>query len=213
MENNSSGLGKESEIPIEIQGWNWGAFLLTWIWGIGNNTYRAFWIFFPIVNFFMAIALGLKGNEWAWRNRRWESIEHFKRVQRQWTKAGIIVIAVMFFFFFIIIFGINEIFKTSEAYKMSFDRITNSKEVISHIGSPIKAGFVSGNIRVSGPQGFANISYSIEGSKGEGVVAIKAIEELNSWSIECLIVNYNNSNDQTVLVPCKWNTNKEQPQP
>lgn len=25
----------------DIQGWIWGAFLLSWIWGIGNNTYIA----------------------------------------------------------------------------------------------------------------------------------------------------------------------------
>ena len=26
-------------IPAEIKRWNWGAFLLNWIWGIGNQTY------------------------------------------------------------------------------------------------------------------------------------------------------------------------------
>ena len=28
-------------IPAEIKRWNWGAFLLNWIWGIGNQTYIA----------------------------------------------------------------------------------------------------------------------------------------------------------------------------
>jgi len=27
-----------AEVPDEIDRWNWGAFLLNWIWGIGNNT-------------------------------------------------------------------------------------------------------------------------------------------------------------------------------
>ena len=92
-----SGQGKESEIPIEIKGWNWGAFIFSWIWGIGNNTYRAFWVFFPLVNIIMMIALGLKGNEWAWRHKKWESVEHFKQVQRKWTKAALIFLVVVLF--------------------------------------------------------------------------------------------------------------------
>ena len=42
----------------------------------------------------MAIVLGVKGNEWAWQNRRWESVEQFKEVQRIWTKWGVIVFFV-----------------------------------------------------------------------------------------------------------------------
>lgn len=28
-------------VPPEIDRWNWGAFLLNWIWGVGNNTFIA----------------------------------------------------------------------------------------------------------------------------------------------------------------------------
>ena len=203
MENNSSGEGKEAEVPIEIQGWNWGAFLLSWIWGIGNNTYRAFWVFFPFVNFFMAIALGLKGNEWAWRHRKWESVEHFKQVQRKWAKAGLIFVGVMFIFAFIMVFGIGSLFKDSEPFKMSFSQVVNSQEVLSHLGSPIESGFVSGNMQTSGPEGSANLAYSIEGPKGEATVAVRAFMELSKWSIECLVVNYEGTNEQTAIVPCQ----------
>ena len=47
---NTSGQGKDAVVPAEIRGWSWGAFFLTWIWGVGNNTYRAFWMFCPFVN-------------------------------------------------------------------------------------------------------------------------------------------------------------------
>jgi len=33
----------------------------------------------------MWIVLGLKGNEWAWRARKWESIEQFKSSQENWS--------------------------------------------------------------------------------------------------------------------------------
>jgi len=39
----------------------------------------------------MIIVLGIKGNEWAWRNKKWESIEHFKSVQKKWSVWGILI--------------------------------------------------------------------------------------------------------------------------
>lgn len=42
FEDNTSGMGVNSVIPPEIRGWSWGAFLLNWIWGIGNSVFVAF---------------------------------------------------------------------------------------------------------------------------------------------------------------------------
>ncbi len=71
-----------TEIPPELDRWNWGAFLLNWIWGIGNNTFVALLTLVPGIGFIMMFVLGAKGSRWAWRNGRWDSIEHFRRVQR-----------------------------------------------------------------------------------------------------------------------------------
>jgi membrane protein YqaA with SNARE-associated domain len=43
----------------------------------------------------MLFILGAKGNEWAWRNKRWESVEHFQRVQQKWTEWGIRVVLAL----------------------------------------------------------------------------------------------------------------------
>ncbi len=83
---NTSGQGEAAVVPPEIQGWNWGAFLLTWIWGIGNNVMIAL---LALIIPFWGIYLGLKGNELAWRNKQWESVEHFKQVQRRWALWGL----------------------------------------------------------------------------------------------------------------------------
>ena len=91
-----SGLGKNSVVPPDIKGWNWGAFMLNWIWGIGNSTYIAFLMFVPVVNIVMIFILGAKGNEWAWRNRIWRDIEHFKQTQRKWRNTGLIFLFVIF---------------------------------------------------------------------------------------------------------------------
>lgn len=82
---NTSGRGKDAIIPDEIKGWSWGGFLWSWIWGIGNNTYIALLALIPYVGFIVSIYLGVKGRELAWRNKRWDSIEHFQSVQRKWA--------------------------------------------------------------------------------------------------------------------------------
>lgn len=85
---NTSGHGDFSEIPSDIQKWNWGAFWLTWIWGIGNRSYIALLSLLPILNIIMPFYLGKYGNELAWRNKYWYTLEDFKLAQKKWSLAG-----------------------------------------------------------------------------------------------------------------------------
>jgi hypothetical protein len=93
---NTSGQGASAVVPQEVlTGFNWGACLLNWIWGIGNSVWIALAMFvvgiIPFGGIALAIYLGLKGNELAWRNRRFESVEQFHAVQNAWKKWGIIL--------------------------------------------------------------------------------------------------------------------------
>ena len=154
-------------MEAEIKGWNWGAFFLSWIWGIGNSTYIALLMFVPFVNFVMPFVLGAKGNKWAWQNRTWRDVEHFKHTQRKWTIAGLLLVLIVLPLF---IFSISNMLK-GEAYKLSLTAIESNVEVNNLIGSPIEAGlFVVGNTEVSGPDGKASLQYSISGPKGDAVV-------------------------------------------
>ena len=96
IDNNSG--QKHAECPAEIKGWSWGAFLLSWIWAIGNKTWIGLLAIVPIIGFFVAIGLGFKGRELAWKNKQWQSIEHFNEVQRKWS-IWAITICLGFFFF------------------------------------------------------------------------------------------------------------------
>jgi predicted membrane chloride channel (bestrophin family) len=93
-------------LPDELKGWNWGAFLLGPIWGLFNKVWIALilavvwilpllpeWLAAPIVlgGVGLIIYLGFKGNELAWRGRRWEGIDHFRRVQQSWATWGLLV--------------------------------------------------------------------------------------------------------------------------
>lgn len=110
----------KSELPKEYRKFNWGVFLLGWIWGIGNRTYITFAIFavnllylVPFVGWLAPLAfsiwLGVKGNEFAWKNNNWNNLEQFNRVQYKWAMWGWIVvgISILVGFLFALIIGIS----------------------------------------------------------------------------------------------------------
>ena len=112
---NNSGQGSASSIPSELKGWSWGAFALTWIWGIGNRVWIAFLVLG--LSFIWAIVLGIKGREWAWQSGKWDSVEQFRKTQSAWDKWGKvlfiagIIIGVIYVIFMIVAVaaGIGEV--------------------------------------------------------------------------------------------------------
>src|SRR6478609_9337873 len=91
VENNSGG-GSQIVVPEGVKGWSWGAFLLNWIWAISNKTWIGLLTLVPYVGFIMGFYLGFKGREMAWRNKRWDSLEHFNRVQKRWSFWGVVLV-------------------------------------------------------------------------------------------------------------------------
>jgi hypothetical protein len=91
-QDNTSGQGAASVLPEGVKGWSWGAFLLNWIWGLSNKTWISLLCLIPYVNLVMMFVLGFKGREWAWRNKKWNSLEHFNHVQRLWSKVGVFLV-------------------------------------------------------------------------------------------------------------------------
>ncbi len=51
--------------------------------------------FVPFIGGLIALGLiiwfGIKGNEWAWQNKKWDSVEHFHSVQKTWATWGIVL--------------------------------------------------------------------------------------------------------------------------
>lgn len=111
------------QLPVQFRGFNWAAFLLGTIWGLGNGVLLAIlvnlagyaalwfstrstdsvkwmgfaaWVIANLIN-------GYKGNEWAWRARKWQSAEHFRRVQQGWLLWAVVtsvIVMIAFSLFF-----------------------------------------------------------------------------------------------------------------
>jgi serine/threonine-protein kinase len=104
---NNSGCGHlldaSVKVPEEIHGWNWGAFFLPGFWCLTNQVWIGLiaWTDLSMVTLpvtlgmtwpIMAVILGVKGNEWAWKSRPWNSVKQFKRHQRLWAIAGFFIV-------------------------------------------------------------------------------------------------------------------------
>ena len=100
-----------------IKGWNWGACMYGWIWGLANGTWMPLLGILPILNMFWWIVCGIKGNEWAMNSGMWKTVEEFNAVQKSWNRAGKIMFWLTFIFlifYFVLIFGILGVGVLSE---------------------------------------------------------------------------------------------------
>ena len=67
-------------IEVELTKFNWGAFFLYPFWGFANGMWWAFLIaiFFSWAIFIPNIVFGIKGSRWAWENKKWRNMNHFR---------------------------------------------------------------------------------------------------------------------------------------
>lgn len=87
----------EDNLPSELKHFNWGAFLLNWIWGIWHKKYLTLVYFaaclIPVIGpLVVSIWFGFVGNKWAWNSKNWDSIEKFEEVQRNWVRLWFILV-------------------------------------------------------------------------------------------------------------------------
>ena len=190
---------RQGDIPPELDRWNWGAFLLNWIWGIGNGTYIALLCFVPFGIVVMPFVLGFKGSAWAWRNGRWESVERFKRAQRRWAICGAITWLVLGCLIAALLGGIFYVLKTSDAYTSSVERVTTSRQAIDALGEPITTGWPLGSISIEGETGTATLTYAVSGPKEKGQAAVEARKRNGVWTIQSLVITIDGQNRQIDL--------------
>ena len=153
------------ELPEEIPSWNWGAFFLSWIWGLGNRTYIALvTLVFPLMPFI----LGFMGNKWAWRNKEWDDVDHFLAVQKRWSIAGFVV-------FLLFVFGITgtgfwyqKHVSSSDIYKTTLNQIAEDPKALEPIGGAFRPGWyvISDHVPLN-PRPDRFLEFPIAGPKGK----------------------------------------------
>jgi len=186
-----------AELPAEYDRWNWGAFLLNWIWGIGNSVFIALLMFVPLVNIVMLFVLGARGSRWAWRNRLWRDLDHFRSVQRKWAIAGFCLVGFFFLVAAGIVFFVQAMIKDSDAFKLTMERLRAEPEIAEKLGADFAPGWiVSGNISYNaGGSGEASLNIPLSGSRGSARAFSEARRENGTWTLERLSVRLADSQD------------------
>ena len=89
---------------------NWGAFFGTWIWGLFNKSYIPLFeliLWLTPLGFYFQMYCGLKGNEWAFKNKGCTDVEEFNKSQRTHaTVFSILSLVIIPLVYFIVIFAI-----------------------------------------------------------------------------------------------------------
>jgi len=107
-EQNSTEVLAETPIvnePSILNTWNWGAFVLSWLWAVCNGIYWPLLIIVsnfipyigPLVGLGICIYLGIRGNDLAWdvyRHKQNAEPQAFIELQARWNKAGAIVLVI-----------------------------------------------------------------------------------------------------------------------
>lgn len=195
----------DTPIPPKLDRWNWGAFFLNWIWGLGNSTFIALLMFVPFVNVIMIFVLGAKGSQWAWKNRLWADEAHFIRTQRNWARAGLAVFLGVFLLLGGCFFSISSALKNNESVALALDQIRGDPRLTRLLGEPIEVnGFVSGNVSFNGQSGAAALSIPISGSKCDARVQTRALKTAGKWEFSLLVVS-SICGDQTIVLVNKDN--------
>ena len=86
----------ENKMPEELKRFNWGAFLLNWIWGIMHKKYITLLILpaniIPIIGpLAMSVWFGFEGNKWAWESKEWNSVSEFNESQKFWIRLWLVL--------------------------------------------------------------------------------------------------------------------------
>ncbi len=182
-------LNQPAEIPPELNRWNWGAFFLSWIWGIGNSVFIALLALIPIVNIVMIFVLGAKGSRWAWEKRAWRDAEHFRRTQRGWAIAGVIVWVIGIGFAASMVVVVPKIIKSTGAYQLTMETARADERVRQALGDDFDSGFwVGGSVETTNGIGRASLSIPVSGSKGKGTIISEAGSRAGVWTLGLLYV-------------------------
>ncbi|MEZ4489724.1 MAG: cytochrome c oxidase assembly factor Coa1 family protein [Cyanobacteriota/Melainabacteria group bacterium] len=191
---NTSGHGPSSDIPLEVRGWNWGAFFLSWIWGLSNGVYISLLCFIPLLSPIMIFVLGLKGSEWAWRNKRWASVHDFRRTQKKWAIAGFVLVLLgIFAGIATVVLGgllvtqtssmVDSTFKKTAPYKKLAGLMENDPRLKAALGDNIvREGMPTGDFKIENDRGRINMTFPVKGSKASGKLHIVGRKAAGDWS-------------------------------
>jgi hypothetical protein len=201
---------KLQPLPPELRRWNWGAFLLSWIWGLGNRSFVTLAIFVPALaliatpllapdapawrtaaiaaNLALLAFFGWRGNAWSWRHREWDDAAQFQAAQKRWAHWGFVSWAAIGATVLLLSFGVDALMRTSEVYRHASARAQADERVVLALGEPVTAGTPNGRYEVSGGEQTAHFVIPLTGSLASAQALVDARRYSGTWLVTKMTV-------------------------
>ncbi|WP_194756566.1 cytochrome c oxidase assembly factor Coa1 family protein [Aliidiomarina indica] len=87
-----------------------------------------------------------------------------------------------------------------EAYERSLSAVMDDRHVVAIVGTPMTPSrFVWGNISTSGPDGNANLEYTVSGPQSSAKVYVNATRTLGEWRLNAVVVVPEGTNQRIIV--------------
>jgi hypothetical protein len=201
---------KPQALPPELRRWNWGAFLLSWIWGLGNRSFVTLAIFIPALaliatpllapdapelraaavaaNLVLLAFFGWRGNAWSWRHRHWDDAAQFQTAQKRWAYWGFISWGAIGATVLLLTFGVDALMRTSEVYRHASARAQADERVVRALGEPVTAGTPDGRYDVNSGEQTAHFVIPLSGSRASAQAVVDARRYSGTWLVTKMTV-------------------------
>lgn len=146
----------------------------------------------------MMFVLGFKGNEWAWRNKEWQSVEQFHSVQRKWATWSIGLWLLLLAICIIIPVGIlgwgistemPEIRSMLNDFSPHRRYCNYALSMAEH--DPRYRGYLGGRLEPRGPaefklneNGYGELALPVRGPRGEGTLYLRTRQRGSQAELE-----------------------------
>ncbi len=157
----------------------------------------------PLFGTFYTFVIGAKGNEWAWENNSWESIEAFKATQQKWSFGALAFLLVLVLYVIVSLNLSFRDFEESPSVKLALAELEQSESFQSKIGIPYDYSLNAGKIGGHDAKGYAEMDLDIEGDNGEGVFFFKASHVNRNWQLDCLTIQFADTQETETVIPCE----------
>lgn len=90
-------------------GWNWGAFMFPFQFGIGTKAYLTLLVLVPFLNFIWLFVSGAQGAKWAYDSGCFKNVDEFNGAMKSWNRAGLvsaIIVAVVIALYVLLFVGL-----------------------------------------------------------------------------------------------------------
>lgn len=124
---------------------------------------------------------GLYGNQWAWCNKRWNNVASFKRTQRRWSIAALVLVLVSVGFM-----ASSYYFNRSDkTFAEAVSKVRAHSGIQKMIGLPMEVDKKTLQISSSKskPGYFIQYRFTMQGSKNKAEVFFLAFKHQGKWEI------------------------------